>query len=159
MITREQYQKMVYTKMSEEQQQAVVIKHVKFKYPNALFTVDLGGMNLNKSQRRIHSQRAKRGHPDLMFQEWFGNRWCGLAIEFKRFNKKPYYKNGDFKKNDKHLVEQMEYLNNLKERFWFAAFVCGPLDAIKVIDWYMEGNIKTISQVQPLIYPSMEFNN
>lgn len=156
MITKEQYHKMQLNKMSEEQQQARVIKHVKAKYPNALFTVDLGGINLNKVQRRIHSQRAKRGHPDLMFQEWFSDKWCGLAIEFKKHNNKPYYKNGQFKSNDKHLCEQLEYINNLRERFWFAGFVCGYEDAIKVIDWYMEGDITTINKINHLIYPRMK---
>jgi hypothetical protein len=155
-MNSKQYRKKIQSKLTEEQEQAIVIRHVKAKYPKALFTVDLGGMNLNKSQRRIHSQRAKRGHPDLMFQEWFGNKWCGLAIEFKRFNNKPYYKDGSFKKNDSHLVEQLNYINDLKARFWFAGFVCGHENAIKVIDWYMEGDISTIDSMSELIYPIME---
>ena len=50
-------------------EQGQLITWVKLIYPKALFTVDLGGLSLTKTQRIIHSQRAKRGHSDLMFQE------------------------------------------------------------------------------------------
>jgi len=143
-------------KLTEEQEQSQLIKYVKLKYPNVLFTVDLGGLNLNKSQRRIHAQRAKRGHPDLMFQEWFGDTWCGLAIELKRKDVKVVYANGDFKYKDSHLVEQLEYLNDLKARCWFACFCSGYEDARKVIDWYMEGNLAGLQKINNVIYPKME---
>lgn len=141
---------------TEEQEQTALIKYVKLKYPKALFTVDLGGLNLNKAQRRIHSQRAKRGHPDLMFQEWFGDTWCGLAIELKRKDVKVVYANGDFKYKDEHLVEQLEYLNDLKNRSWFACFCSGFDDAKKVIDWYMSGDLTGFQKINNVIYPKVD---
>ena len=54
-------------KKGEEMQQAEVLQHVKTKYPNVLYTVDLGGVNLTPAQRKIHSTRCKRGHPDMIF--------------------------------------------------------------------------------------------
>lgn len=136
---------------SELEEQTALIKWVKATYPNALFTVDLGGLNLSKTQRIVHTQRAKRGHPDLMFQEWFKDTYCGLAIEFKRTGVKVE----KLCETDAHFKEQLSYLFDLRQRCWCAVFVAGVENAKRVISAYMEANDKSIEIINKHGYPKI----
>ena len=140
----------VQRKPSEAVEQGHLINWVKLTYPKALFTVDLGGINLSKTQRIIHSQRAKRGHPDMMFQEWFKDSHCGLAIEFKRTGVNV----PRMCLTDTHFKEQLEYLIDLRERCWIAVFVAGFENAKKVIAAYMEANENSIETIKKHSYPT-----
>ena len=153
-ITSKQFQAMNKKKLSEDQEQEILCKWVKKTYPNVLFTVDLGGIRLNMGQRRIMKTRAKRGHPDLMFQEWFGDRFCGLAIEFKRTGETVFKKDGTLKKDD-HLKEQLEYLIELRNRYWLAVFVSGIESAKIVIKAYLEANSNSIATINQHASPKI----
>ena len=140
------------TKRTEQQEQAALCKWLKGKYPNVLYTVDLGGIPLTKTQRAIHQTRAKRGHPDLLFQQWYGDRFCGLAIEFKRTGVKVL--NLKNQPKNEHIIEQLAYLISLQERCYFAVFVSGLENAKKVIDCYLEG--RNLEMLNNIIYPKIK---
>lgn len=137
---------------SEEQEQAALCAWLKDKYPNVLYTVDLGGIRLSQNQKRIMSTRSRKGHPDLMFQEWFLDKYCGLAIEFKKTGVVVENKDGTLRKN-KHLESQLSYLIALKERFHIAGFVCGIENAKAVISAYLEANSNSIATINKYIFP------
>ena len=90
MYTPREYQKLIQkkSKLTESQEQALLCEWIKSTYPKALYVVDLAGLNLTPSQRIIYKTRCKRGVPDFMMQEWFQDKFCGLAIEFKRTGEK-----------------------------------------------------------------------
>jgi len=100
------------------------------------------------------STRARKGHPDIIFQEWFLDKYCGLAIEFKKTGVKVSKKDGTLRK-DKHLEEQLKYLTALKERYYIAGFVCGLEDAKKVISAYLEGSTNSLSIINKYIFPKL----
>lgn len=154
-ITAKQFKQQFKKKaLTEDQEQAILCKWIKQNYPNILYTVDLAGIRLQQYQKSIMKSRAKRGHPDLMFQEWFKDKYCGLAIEFKRTGEVVSKKDGTLRKND-HLSEQLAYLIGLKERYYVAGFVCGLENAKKVITAYLEADSNSIETINKYMYPKM----
>jgi len=135
---------------TEEMEQAELIVWIKEKYPDVLYTVDLGGVHLTPQQRKIHNTRSRRGHPDLMFQEWFKDDFCGLAIEFKPTGKKLSMK--IILEND-HLKEQWEYIQLLKQRGHIGGFCSGIFCAKKVINAYLEGTEKSLKIIDHYLFP------
>jgi len=154
-ITAKQYQAMNKKGLSEDQEQTILCKWMKATYPDLLFTVDLGGIRLQPHQRRIMSTRARAGHPDIMIQEWFLDKYCGLAIEFKKTNADIFKKDGHLKKSE-HTGRQLEYLIALSNRFWLAGFVCGVENAKAVIKAYLEADSKSLETINKYIYPKIK---
>ena len=155
-FTVKEYKNLIKPKSpTEAQEQAELCKWIKDNYPTILYTVDLGGISLTAAQRIVHSTRCKRGHPDMIFQEWYKDLHCGLAVEFKRTGVKVTYKDGSFKSKDDHLVEQLEYLMGLKDRCYIAGFVCGIDNAKKVISAYLEAGPNSLSIIDSIIYPKL----
>ena len=156
-FTPKEYKKLLKSKdkrLTEDQEQQILCKWIKEKYPNILYTVDLGGIRLTMGQRVIMKSRAKRGHPDLILQEWFKDKYCGLAIEFKRTGEKVCKIDGTLRKNE-HLQEQLEYLTALKERYYIAGFVIGIEPAKKVISAYLEAGPNSLEIINNFIYPKI----
>jgi hypothetical protein len=143
---------------TEEHEQKLLCEWVKKNYPNVLYTVDLGGIRLTMGQRVVMKSRAKRGHPDLMFQEWFLDKYCGLAIEFKRTGTQLFKLDGTLRK-DEHHEEQLSYLIALKERYWLAGFVVGLEPAKEVIKAYLEAHDTSLSIINKHIYPKLKTIN
>lgn len=147
-------------KNSEGSEQASLLKWFKIVYPKALYTVDMGGVNLSPAQRKIHETRCKRGHPDMMFQEWYKDLFCGLGIEFKKtgynLNASKFEGNS---KEARHLRDQLEYINGLRARSWIAGFVVGRYAAEKVIQHYFEAGPESLTIINQFIYPKMKFNH
>jgi len=160
-MTAKQFRKKYVKKgLTEDQEQRKLCIWIKENYPNVLYTVDLGGIKLQPQQKSIMKTRAKRGHPDLMFQEWYKDKYCGLAIEFKRTGvfvtyQTPKAKKGLFKADNDHLMEQLNYIVSLKEREWLAGFVCGLENAKKVIAAYMEAGPNSLGIINQFIYPKI----
>ena len=159
-FTVKEYKQLIKPKqLAEEQEQRKLCKWIKDTYPNVLYTIDLGGMSLTKAQRMVHNTRCRRGHPDMMFQEWYKDKYCGLAIEFKRTGEYITYqvgkRTGEFKTDNTHLVEQLNYIISLKEREWLAGFVCGIESAKKVIAAYMEADKRSLEVINKYIYPKI----
>lgn len=151
-----------YFRRTEEQEQRELCIWIKAKYPNVLYTVDLAGMSLTKAQRTVHSTRCKRGCPDLMFQEWLFDHYCGLAIEFKRTGESVTLKDGSLitaGKKGQHLKEQLEYIKGLRSKRWVAGFVIGIEDAKKVISAYLSPNDNPTDSplriIDKYIYPKL----
>ena len=143
---------------TEESEQASLLEWFKLVYPDAFYTVDMGGVNLTPSQTKIHKTRCKRGHPDMMFQEWYKDLFCGLGIEFKRTGE--ILNPSKFKGNSKsatHLREQLDYIMGLRARSWLAGFVVGRVNAEKVIKHYFEAGPNSLEIINKLIYPKMKF--
>ncbi len=145
-------------KSNEESEQASLLKWFKIVYPKAFYTVDMGGVNLSPAQRKIHKTRCKRGHPDMMFQEWYKDDFCGLGIEFKVtgfvLNESKFKGNTE---ESQHLREQKDYIMGLRARSWVAGFVCGRVNAEKVIKHYFEAGPNSLEIINKLIYPKMKF--
>lgn len=142
-------------KKTEELEQSNVCAWIKDKYPHLLYTIDLAGMNLTPAQRKVHETRCKAGHPDIMIQEWFQNLYCGLAIEFKKY---------DVEINDyvisksEHLKRQAAYLNDLRERCWIAVFVSGEENCKAVIDLYLKGTLNSLGLMNAYVWPKIKIN-
>jgi hypothetical protein len=136
-------------KPSESVEQGYLIEWVKRNYPDACFTVDLAGLNLSVRQRAIYAQR-KRGHPDLMFQVWHKDTYCGLAIEFKKTG----INVPKMCLTDEHFKEQLDYLYSLRNVQWLAVFVAGIDNAKRVIAAYMEANESSIETIKKYSYPN-----
>jgi len=137
-------------KPSESVEQGYLIQWVKANYPNICFTVDLAGLNLSVRQRAIYSQR-KRGHPDLMFQVWYKDDYCGLAIEFKKTS----INVPKMCLTDEHFKEQLDYLYSLRNARWLAVFVAGIDNAKRVIAAYMEAKDDSLEVIAKYSYPKM----
>ena len=88
-----------------------------------------------------------------MIQEWYKNKYCGLAIEFKRTGEKVSKADGTLRKND-HLKKQYDYLMALQNRDWLAVFVCGVENAKQVIKLYLEG--AELEKINPFVYPKIK---
>ena len=136
--------------LSEDQEQALLCKWIKENYPDILYTVDLAGIKLNQHQKRIMSTRCKKGHPDLIIQEWYKDKYCGLAIEFKKTDVKVSKTDGTLRKND-HLQKQYNYLMALQSRCYFAVFVSGLDNAKEVIKTYLAGG--DLKKLYKIIFP------
>ncbi len=158
LFTVKEFKNMVKKKRpTENHEQTLLCRWIKENYPNILYTVDLGGIRLNMGQRRVMKTRAKRGHPDLIFQEWYLDKYCGLAIEFKRTGEKVDKLDGTLKKNE-HLEEQFAYLIALTERHYIAGFVIGIEAAKKVIAAYMAASPNSLAIINQFTYPKVKLN-
>lgn len=140
-------------KRTEELEQSNICNWIKENYPKLLYTIDMGGVALNPSQLKIHSQRCKRGHPDMMIQEWYKDIFCGLAIEYKKTN---VLINETTISKSKHLREQEEYLAGLRSRGWMAFFVSGEENAKIVIKQYLEAGLNSIGIINDYVYPKVK---
>lgn len=146
--------------LTEAQEQAKLCQWIKDTYPNVLYVVDLAGIHLNMKQRAVYKTRCKRGVPDLMINEWHLDKYCGLAIEFKRTGEYIIHQKGPnkgkFKIENDHLREQLEYITELKNRYWAAGFVIGLEPAKLVIRAYLEANSKSLSIINQSLYPKIK---
>lgn len=146
--------------MTEKQEQKQLLNWVKLQYPNLLYTEDLGGIKLTIGQaKQVKKSRARRGHPDLMFQKAFTGYdgridYCGLAIEFKRKSEKIVKKDGEIRKSE-HLKEQYDYLMALRLEGWFSCFAVGFLEAQRIIKAYMSNDPKMLESMSKDIFPSI----
>jgi hypothetical protein len=149
--------------MNEAQEQKQLLNWVKIQYPNLLYTEDLGGIKLTIGQAvQVKKSRARRGHPDLMFQKVFKDSYgqvifCGLAIEFKRKGEQIVKKDGELRKNT-HLKEQYDYLLALRKESWFTCFAVGFLEAQDIIKTYMSNDIDQLDALYRIIFPDGKLN-
>lgn len=145
--------------MTEKQEQKQLLDWVKIQYPNLLYTEDLGGIRLTIGQAtQVKKSRARRGHPDLMFQKPFldhkGNvLFCGLALEFKSTKSDSIVKkNGELKKSE-HLQEQYDYIMELRKVKWFSCFAKGFEEAARIIKAYVDNDLDSFSDVAFNVFP------
>ncbi len=112
-----------------------------------LYTSDLSGIFIkNKNYAgRIAQLRRRKGIPDLLiFEPRKG--YHGLFIEIKAAGKSPFKKNGDLKAGS-HLREQFEYITELNNRGFYAAFATGIDEAMKIINDYFGYKDKSVRRL------------
>lgn len=121
-------------KKKEESIQLQISKYLRSVYPGVIFNSDIAsGMRLPIwIAAKAKAQRSERGQPDLVVLEPRG-KYFGLCLELKA--ESVYRKDGALL-SGKHLKEQSELLNRLKEKGYYANFACGYQDTKDKIDWY-----------------------
>lgn len=143
-------------KKDEEMEQAELCQWLQDQYPfpKLLYTADLAGVKMYKSETHVMKTRCARGHPDFMFQEWFQDMYCGLAIEYKKSGTQLSMRAIE---NNTHLSEQWDYLKALRERELIAGFIVGPFAFKKVLNAYLEGSEASLAVINHYIFPKMKF--
>lgn len=137
--------------ITESQLQEQVARYLRMQYPDVLFHSDFGsGVKLTPSQavRQKRQNGGKRAWPDLFiakstihWEEGEGYErlvgWPGLFIELKREGTRIYKKDGLWA--SKHIKEQAEILQKLRDNGYCALFATGFDEAKRIIDEYLGG--------------------
>ena len=126
-----------------------VCDYLRKNYPDVLFRTDFSsGMKMTPWQAAKHKKFQKgRAWPDLFIAESGvvrfkeGNliinlRKNGMFLELKADGVKLYKKDGTLRKN-KHIEEQAEMLEKLRNENYYAEFAIGYKDAIEQIREYL----------------------
>ena len=126
-----------------------VCDYLRKNYPDVLFRTDFSsGMKMSPWQAAKHKKFQKsRAWPDLFIAESgvvkfkegpliVNLRKNGMFLELKADGVKLYKKDGTFRKN-KHIEEQAEMLEKLRNGNYYAEFAIGYKDAIEQIHEYL----------------------
>ena len=126
-----------------------VCDYLRKNYPDVLFRTDFSsGMKMTPGQAAKHKKFQKsRAWPDLFIAESgvvkfkednliINLRKNGMFLELKADGVKLYKKDGTLRKN-KHIEEQAEMLEKLRNGNYYAEFAIGYEDAIKQIHEYL----------------------
>ena len=126
-----------------------VCEYLRKNYPDVLFRTDFSsGMKMTPWQAAKHKKFQKsRAWPDLFiaesgvvkFKEGYlivNLRKNGMFLELKADGVKLYKKDGTLRKN-KHIEEQAEMLEKLRNENYYAEFAIGYDDAIEQIHEYL----------------------
>ena len=109
--------------------------YMKYQYPNVLYRFDMAGLNLSKAQAGMNKAiQQRRGWSDLFIAEPRGE-FHGLFVELKKEGESLTKKNGEPVTD--HVQEQINCLNLLRCKGYYAEFAIGWDEAKKVIDWYL----------------------
>lgn len=120
----------------EESIQIALSKYIKLKYPKVYFTSESSGLRVPiGTAKKMKSQRSRHKQLDMIILEPRKN-YHALIIELKKDAKEVYKNNGDYRKSQ-HIQEQLESINFLKDKGYFATFGCGYKNCIDLINWYM----------------------
>jgi hypothetical protein len=110
-------------KQPEFELQSSICRYLSYQYQDVLYISDtIASLKLTPSQANRNKKIQKLGFscPDLLILEP-RNGYCGLFIELKV--ETPFKKNGEIKASkDDHLKNQLEAINKLKEKGYFAVF-------------------------------------
>ena len=126
-----------------------VCDYLRKNYPDVLFRTDFSsGMKMSPWQAAKHKKFQKsRAWPDLFIAESgvvkfkegpliVNLRKNGMFLELKADGVKLYKKDGTLRKN-KHIEEQAEMLEKLRNGNYYAEFAIGYKDAIEQIHEYL----------------------
>lgn len=126
-----------------------ICDYLRKNYPNVLFRTDFSsGMKMTPGQAAKHKKFQKsRAWPDLFIAESgvvkfkegpliVNLRKNGMFLELKADGVKLYKKDGTLRKN-KHIEEQAEMLEKLRNGNYYAEFAIGYKDAIEQIHEYL----------------------
>jgi len=116
--------------MSEKTLHRAVCDYLRLQYPDVLFNSDLSGsMKLTIGQAKaLKYLRSNRGWPDIFIAEPRGG-FAGFFLELKQEGK--IYET-------RHVKEQKQMIERLKDKGYFAFMAAGFDEAKKVIDAYMK---------------------
>jgi hypothetical protein len=122
----------------EEQLQIAVCIYLKAQYSNVVFFSDASGVRLTIGQAvKAKKMRSGKAIPDLFIAQPT-TMYHGLFIELKA--ESPYNKNGTLKKNE-HLQEQLQMIQLLQTKGYYATFATGFDEAQEIIDSYFQERI------------------
>lgn len=134
---------------TEENLHLKICDYLRKNYPDVLFRTDFSsGMKMSPWQAAKHKKFQKsRAWPDLFIAESgvvkfkegpliVNLRKNGMFLELKADGVKLYKKDGKLRKN-KHIEEQAEMLEKLRNGNYYAEFAIGYEDAIKQIHEYL----------------------
>lgn len=113
-------------------------RYLTLKHPDVLFRFDFSaGTKMTMGQARVHkSMNPHRGYPDFFLAAPRGG-YCGLFIEIKKSDFKPFKRDGNIKQ-DEHLAEQFQMIIRLKNAGFEALFCSGLDECIKTIEEYLK---------------------
>ena len=124
----------------EYQLYRAVAAYLNLQYPRVLYHFDPTGLHLTKTQAgQLKAIQGGSGYPDLFIMEPRGA--ChGLFIEIKPEGTRIFKRNGH--PSSDHIGEQLDFINKLKSRGYYA-FIASGFDQIRYgIDEYLNGIVK-----------------
>ena len=116
-----------YNLTTEQEIQEFVVNYLNIKYPKTRYCASLGGHFQKSIKQKIKNRKAGyvKGFPDLQITEARGG-FFGLFIELKR---------------DKRSVAspfQKQWIQDLRDRGYYAQICKGLDETLKLIDSYLE---------------------
>mgnify|MGYP005987970659 CR=1 FL=1 len=121
---------------TEEEAHLRLCTYLKYQYPDVIFTSEQSGLFVTKGQAiKMAKTRSSKALPDLWILEP-KKRYHAMLIELKREGTRLYKKNGDLIR-DKHIAEQEEMRNRLRNKGYFCEFAVGYDEAKTLIDYYL----------------------
>ena len=122
---------------TEWQEQLAFCKWLKMQYPQVRFRSDIQSAGkLSPAMQNIKLILDPfRGFPDITIYLKRGE-FCGLMIELKRENSGLYLKDGSLS-NDKHVQEQNEVHEFLRQNGWYVVFAEGFKEAKRKFEEYL----------------------
>ena len=113
-----------YKKRTEAYEQAAVAMWLNINHPKVLWTASAGGMRTSiGTAKKMKAMGYKKGCPDIMIFERRSG-FCGLFIELKV-------------KGGTRQPEQIDFIQELSRRGYFAVFAYGYDEAVEVIEQYL----------------------
>lgn len=130
---------MPFKKQPEFELQVAICRYLSYQYPEIFFLSDtIASLKLTPAQANRNKKIQKSGFSctDLLILEP-RNGYCGLFIELKV--ETPFKKNGEIKASkDDHLKNQLEAINKLNEKGYFACFSWNFDMTRNIIDNYLK---------------------
>jgi hypothetical protein len=126
--------------LNEKNVHLLIINYLKTHYPNVIFRTDFSsGMKMSIGMARKHkSLQYSNAYPDLFIAEP-RNGYHGLFIEIKKDPSVAIKKDGELRDN-KHLQEQANMLERLREKGYYATFGMGYNKTISIINTYLDSD-------------------
>jgi glycerophosphoryl diester phosphodiesterase len=126
-------------KQPEYELQVALCRYLSYQYPDVLFLSDtIASLKLTPAQasRNKKIQKVSFSTPDLLILEP-RNGYSGLFIELKV--ETPFKKNGEIKAStNDHLKNQLESIEKLKAKGYFACFSWGFDMTKEIMDNYLK---------------------
>jgi len=114
-----------------------IATYLLYQYPNVLYHFDPTGLNLSKTQSgMLKAIQGGRGFPDLFIVEPRAYLH-GLMIEIKVEGTRIYKKDG-ITPTTPHIAEQLQFINSLASRMYYARMCVGFYHIKSVIDEYLK---------------------
>jgi hypothetical protein len=126
--------------MSEFLEHKQVCSYIRFQHPDAIFFSDLSGIKMSIGlAKKMSVLKSSKGIPDLFIAEPRGS-YHGLFIEMKKTGENIFQKDL-VTPVSVHVTEQIQMLQRLREKGYYAKFAIGFNDAVSIINHYF--NLKS----------------
>ena len=122
--------------MREKTEHKQVCDYLKAQYPKVLFNTDASGIKLTIGQAvQMKKLRSCNGFPDIVIFEP-RNGYHGLFIEMKKTGERIFKKDGT--PSTPHIAEQLDLIQKLNSKGYYAVFCVGFEHAKRIIDEYLK---------------------